>query len=434
MHRFDVRSPEQQAESAANEHYRELQAEVIATVSSKLAARKMSLDESDLEEAYCQAWHGVCETIKRGTPVSNLAGMLVEITWRRTVDIYRALHPEQRADVELDRHSVVDLDIDEQLDDQIKLKRFIARVRGRLNPRECEAVSLCVIHGYPRPEAAKLLGLERSQMEKLMDGATKKIGGIVASISARGCGGDEWARLMKSYALGLIAEDDRDYPRAAAHVAECEACARYVNGLRGLAAILPPVTLPLGPLATGHGASILAHLEHLFRNGHGAGGVEALRTAGSGAAGGAGGGALASSLSAGTVAKGVAVLAAGAAAAVLATHGGKAHHVVTRRTPAAQTQARTPLGAASASATGSRSFGSGAAVHRVARAHGRRHSTARRRAARAVRKTQGSSTPPATSEFGIENARYPSSASSTSSAPRESTGSSSVSHEFGFER
>lgn len=434
MHRFDVRSPEQQAESAANEHYRELQAEVIATVSSKLSARKMSLDESDLEEAYCQAWHGVCETIKRGTLVSNLTGMLVEITWRRTVDIYRALHPGQRADVELDGHSV-DPDIDEQLDDQIKLKRFIARVRGRLNPRECEAVSLCVIHGYPRPEAAKLLGLERSQMEKLMDGATKKIGGIVASISARGCGGDEWARLMKSYALGLIAEDDRDYPRAAAHVAECEACARYVNGLRGLAAILPPVTLPLGPLATGHGASILAHLEHLFRNGHGAGG-EALRTAGSGAAGGAGGGALASSLSAGTVAKGVAVLAAGAAAAVLATHGGKAHHVVMRRTPAAQTQARTPPGAASASATvaGSRSSGSGAAVHHVARARGRRHSTARRRAARAVRKTQGPSTPPATSEFGIENARYSSPSSSTSSAPRESTGSSSVSHEFGFER
>jgi hypothetical protein len=50
MHRFDVRSPEQQAESAANEHYRELQAEVIATVSSKLSARKMSLDESDLDK------------------------------------------------------------------------------------------------------------------------------------------------------------------------------------------------------------------------------------------------------------------------------------------------------------------------------------------------------------------------------------------------
>jgi DNA-directed RNA polymerase specialized sigma24 family protein len=435
MHRFDVQSAEERAERAANENYRELQAEVIGTVRGKLASRKMPVDESDLEEAYCLAWHGVFETIKRGTTVSNLTGILVEITWRRAVDIYRELRPAQRVDVE-DEHGV-DLDVDGQLDDQIKLRRFISRVRGRLNPRECEAVSLCVIHGYPRPEAAKLLGLERSQMEKLMDGATKKIGGIVASISARGCGGDEWARLMKSYALGLIAEDDRDYPRVAAHVAECEACLRYINGLRGLAAILPPFTLPLGPVATGHGASILAHLEHLFRNGHDGGGAEALRTAGSGAAGGTGGAALASSLSAGTVAKGVAVLAAGVAAAVLAAHGGNAHHVVARRTPTAQTQTYAPPAPASASATaaGSRSSGSSAAVHHGARAHGRRHPTARRRAARAVRKAQrGSSTQPASSEFGIENARYSSPTSSTSSAPRESSGSGSVGREFSWER
>jgi len=424
MHRFDVQSPEQRAERAANENYRELQAEVIGTVRGKLTSRKMLLDESDLEEAYCQAWHGVCETIKRGTTVSNLTGLLVEITWRRAVDIYRELRPGRRVAVE-DEHGV-DLDVDGQLDDQIKLRRFISRVRGRLNPRECEAVSLCVIHGYPRPEAAKLLGLERSQMEKLMDGATKKIGGIVASISARGCGEDEWARLMKSYALGLIAEDDRDYPRAAAHVAECESCLRYINGLRGLAAILPPVTLPLGAVATGHGVGILAHLEHLFRNGHGGGGVEVLRTAGSGAAGGTGGAALASSLSAGTLAKGVAVLAAGAVAAVLATHGGKAHHVVVRRTPTAQTQTYAPAPAsASSTVAGSRSSASSKGVHHGARAH------ARRRAVRAVR---GLSTQPASSEFGIENARYSSPASSTSSAPIESSGSSSVSHEFGFER
>jgi DNA-directed RNA polymerase specialized sigma24 family protein len=158
MHRFDVQSPEQRAERAANENYDELQAEVIGTVRGKLASRKMLLDESDLEEAYCQAWHGVCETIKRGTTVSNLTGLLVEITWRRAVDIYRELRPGQRVDVG-DEHSV-DLDVDGQLDDQIKLRRFISRVRGRLNPRECEAVSLCVIHGYPRPEAAKLLGVK----------------------------------------------------------------------------------------------------------------------------------------------------------------------------------------------------------------------------------------------------------------------------------
>jgi hypothetical protein len=110
MHRFDVQSPEQRAERAANENYRELQAEVIGTVRGKLASRKMLLDESDLEEAYCQAWHGVCATIKRGTTVSNLTGMLVEITWRRAVDIYRELRPGQRVDVE-DEHGV-ELDVD----------------------------------------------------------------------------------------------------------------------------------------------------------------------------------------------------------------------------------------------------------------------------------------------------------------------------------
>src|ERR1022692_4362289 len=351
MHRFDVQSPEQQAEKAATENYRKLQAEVIGTVRHRLSSRKMLLDESDLEEAYCQAWHGVCETIKRGTPVSNLTGMLIEITWRRAVDLYRELRPSQRVDLQVEE-PIVDLDVDAQLDDQIKLKRFIAQVRGRLNPRECEAVSLCVIHGYPRPEAAKLMGLQRRQMEKLMDGATQKIGGVVASISTRGCGGDEWTRLMRSYALGLIAEDDRDYPRAAEHVSQCAACRRYVNGLRGLAAILPPV-LPFGPVAdAGHGAGILAHLERLFRNGHSggmAGAGSALRTTGAGAAGSAGGGSLVSSLSTGTIAKGVAVLAAGAAALAFAAHGGKAHHTVARR--AAPSQAQTQISAsASASA------------------------------------------------------------------------------------
>jgi DNA-directed RNA polymerase specialized sigma24 family protein len=260
MNRFDVDSHEQQAERTVNEHYDALQAEVTGAVRHKLSVRKMRLDESDLEEAYCQAWHGVCETIKRGTEVSNLTGLLIEVTWRRAVDIYRELRPSQRR-VELDAEEpTLDLDLDTQLDDRIKLKRFIAQLRGRLNPRECEAVSLCVIHGYPRAEAAELMGLKRRQMEKLMDGANAKIGGIIASIAARGCGGDEWARLMRSYALGLIAEDDRDYPRAAEHVAQCASCSRYVNGLRGLAAILPPV-LPFGPLAdAGHGAGILACL------------------------------------------------------------------------------------------------------------------------------------------------------------------------------
>jgi DNA-directed RNA polymerase specialized sigma24 family protein len=156
MRRSNASSPEQQAKRAVNENYRELQAEVIGTVRNKLSAHKMSLDDSDLEEAYCQAWHAVCEKIKRGDQVTNLTGMLVEVTWRRAVDVYREARPGQRVEIDLDQYSV-ELDVDAALDDQIKLNRFIKRVRDRLNPRECEAVSLCVIQGYPRAEAAELL-------------------------------------------------------------------------------------------------------------------------------------------------------------------------------------------------------------------------------------------------------------------------------------
>ncbi len=444
MHRFDVQSPEQQAENAANENYRKLQPEVIGAVIRRLSSRKMHLDESDLEEAYCLAWHGVYETIKQGTLISNLTGMLIEFTWRRAVDIYRELRPGKRVDLEA-HTPALDLDVDEHLDDQIKLKRFIKLARGRLNPRECEALSLCIIHGYQRPEAAKLMGLQRKQMEKLMDGATQKIGGIIASISTRGCGGDEWTRLIRNYALGLIAEDDRDYPRAAEHIAQCAACRRYVNGLRGLAAILPPI-LPFGPVAdAGHGASILAHLERLFRNGHSggiAGAESALRTTAAGTAGSAGGGGLVSSLSTGTIAK-VAVVAAGAAALALATHGGKAHHAVARPTSPPQAQAQTASASASAPPPAARS----STASRQDSALQRHHSVGRRRTHVLTAKRRisggpapgpkGGSSPPgrAGSEFGIEDARYSPPAPSTPPTPREeSSGSTAVNREFGWER
>ncbi len=326
MNHIAVDSPEQQAEKTINERYHQLQAEVTTTVRHKLLARKMHIDESDLEEAYCQAWHGVYETIKRGKQISNVTGMLVEITWRRAVDTYRELHTRQQAALDVEQ-PITDLDLDAQLDDRIKFKRFIAQVRRNLNPRECEAVSLCVIHGYPRAEAAKIMGLRRRQIEKLMDGATKKISGIVASIAARGCGSEEWARLMRDYALGLIAERDRDYPRAVEHVAQCAACNRYVKGLGGLAAVLP-----VGPLTTTapHSTGILAYLERLvLRVGHARGRIQGWPPKGalqSGAtASGESTSGVASTLGTATLAKGVALVVAGAAAVTLATHGHKNH-------------------------------------------------------------------------------------------------------------
>ena len=321
------RTLRQRAERTAQAHYRSLEKEVLGVVGRRLSARNMRLDRSDLEEAYCLAWHGVYEEIKRGTEIANLTGMLVEITWRRAVDAYREMQTGQHADVDIDTHGV-EVDLDEQLDDQQKLQRFIKRLKRRLSRQECQAVSLCLIHGYSRPEARELLGIEdEERMQKLMDRAMRKIGGIVAGIDARGCGGDEWACMLRAYALGLLGEDERDYRRAREHIEECASCRRYVMGLRGLAVIVPPFAPPLMPVG-GHEAGLLAHLERLF-GGHGSASAtasSALRgTATAGGAGAAGGGAGAAMGSLGG-AKVAAVLVVAAVAGAAAIHVSDAHH------------------------------------------------------------------------------------------------------------
>jgi DNA-directed RNA polymerase specialized sigma24 family protein len=433
----------EQADRTATEHYGSLEAEVLAVVRRRLLSRNMRLDHSDLEEAYCQAWHGVCEQIKAGTKIANLTGMLVEITWRRAVDTYRQPHPGQHADVDIDAHGV-EVDLDQQLDDQEKLQRFIKRLKGRLSEQECQAVGLCLIHGYTRPEARKLLGIkDEARMQKLMDGATKKIGAIVASISARGCGDDEWARLLRAYALGTLTEADRDYRPAKEHIEDCTACHRYVMGLRGLAAIVPPVGLPFMPLG-GHEAGILAHLEHLF-NGHGSASATASSalqsTATAGSAGAAGGGAsFVSSLGG---AKGLAVvLAVAATAGAAAIHGSGSHHrLPARHASVSRTApASSYLPAQSANLPASAALQSDLASERergarTQRAEPRRHRhAASRKRAHAhtqlgLQGEQGHTTsPPLTPSVGASSGPV----SGNSSAPGASVGA--VEKEFGPER
>ena len=136
-------------------------------------------------------------------------------------------------------------------------------MKGRLSDVQRNAVTLCLLHGYTRPEAARMLGIDPVAFGKVMDRATKKISGVVAAMDGRGCGDDEWARALRSFALGVIGEDSPDYERVAAHVRDCASCERYVVGLRGLAAVLPPLGFPLAPV--GHDAGdLLAHLYRLF--------------------------------------------------------------------------------------------------------------------------------------------------------------------------
>jgi DNA-directed RNA polymerase specialized sigma24 family protein len=314
------------AEALVNTQLRALERPVMRTVESRLRAEKVVLPSPDLEAAYSQAWHGVYQTITRGTQIENLTGLLVDITYKRSIDIYRQRNEAMQTEANLESHAV-DLDLAEQMDDQRKIARLVERLRHRLNTNERNAVTLCVLHGYKRPEAAKILGVEEAAFQKVMDSATKKLAAVTAGIQARGCGGDEWSRALRAFALGLTRTDSPDYRRIAQHLTECASCERYVMGLRGLAVVLPPIGLPLGPLG-----SLLADIQRLITRAHGATTMSTATAqttatvAGTTAVGStAAGTGLASVLGGGAIK--AAIVAAGiAAAGSLSVHATSSHH------------------------------------------------------------------------------------------------------------
>jgi RNA polymerase sigma factor (sigma-70 family) len=288
--RLKHRSLRDEAEEVVNANLKPMMEEILRNVGSKMRASGKPLNRQDLEVAYNEGWQGVTEHIIQGRPVTSLAGLLFTMVHRRAIDIYRAKQEGRRVEIDLEAQPV-DAEIAEQIDDQEMLTRLLDRLKDRLNDKERRAVTLCALHGYKRPEAADLLGIDRVVFERIMDSASKKMAGIVASLEARGCGGEEWSRMMRAYALGLLTEDEPDYQRALAHVDgpdRCEACRRYVRGLRGLAAVLPPL-LPPGLLDGHDAASVLQHLVRWLGGGHATAAVQGAGAAGAGAGAGAAG-------------------------------------------------------------------------------------------------------------------------------------------------
>jgi len=227
-------TPDEQAEQLANKHYEALKERTLDSAATRLRSEGiLTMNRADLEDAYQQGWQGVCQHVRAGKPVSSLAGLLFVAVHRRAVDIYRQKHERRRVDFGLDEQ-VVEVDLAEELDDQIRLEHLMHRLRERLNENERRAIALCLLHGYKRAEAADLLGVDRIVFERIMDGATKKLGGIVTSLQARGCGGDEWSRALHAFARGDLPEDGHDYWRVRHHLErdKCEACSRYVRGLQ----------------------------------------------------------------------------------------------------------------------------------------------------------------------------------------------------------
>jgi DNA-directed RNA polymerase specialized sigma24 family protein len=278
------------AERLLRQDFDGLRRETLAIVRERLRASGVTLDASDLDGCYSQAWQGLYAAMIGGETIASPRGWLVLVTFRRALDEHRT-HRHDHVD-----DDVCDIpaerDIADELDDRRRLRQLFEGLRGRLSPRECQAAALCYLQGLSRAEAAVRMGIGEARMRKLMEGpgggrpgVAGKVGKLLDTIA---CGGwcEEQGSTMRGLAFGILDPSGERYALALAHQRECPACRNYVLSLRGLAAVLPPIALPWALVGVGGaaGAGVGA--------GAGAGtGAGAVAGAGTGAGAGAGTGA-----------------------------------------------------------------------------------------------------------------------------------------------
>ena len=224
-------------ERVISAHYESLKPEVLATVRGKLAVDNLHPDPSDLDAAYNAAWHALYEhSRKHGKEIGNLGGWLATITYRRAIDDVRSARMKYRAPVAVDDSASrlgYEHDLDGEIADRQRYHQWLVSVRLRLNAREQQAVSLCVLHEHSRRDASDIMGIDIKRLDKIMVAANKKLGGLLEAIN-RGDWCEDQRSLIKAYAFGLHEEGGERHALAVAHVMECQACAAYVRSLRGL--------------------------------------------------------------------------------------------------------------------------------------------------------------------------------------------------------
>lgn len=252
-----------QAERLLQEQYEPLKAETLRSLQAKLRARGVTGLDDELDAYYNQAWHALYEQMAAGTEIVNVGGFLVQVAFRRAIDDLRRLRPGERAGLDEADALGAEPDVAGRLDEQRMLRELIEALRTELSDRERVAASLCYVHGYTRPEAARMMGIGERRMQKLMDRVSKVVNRVTGEIRDGGrCEMRE--SLIKAYALGLLDEDGERYALAREHLRECARCRADVLRMRGLAVVAPAPLLPWAALqiagGTGGGGGAAAAL------------------------------------------------------------------------------------------------------------------------------------------------------------------------------
>lgn len=224
--------------------FAERRAKVLALVRARLRARGVTLDASDLEGCYSQAWHGLYARALAGEQIEDPTAWLALATFRRAIDEARsqgreraraqataaaagatlvagaagaasargaaavpgaasapgaAAEPRASAAPEMtavpgtsavpgataaagavERYGQRDLA--GELDDRTRLRELFEGLRLRLSEREREAASLCYLQGLSRAQAAARMGIGEARMRKLMEGRGDGEPGVAAKV------------------------------------------------------------------------------------------------------------------------------------------------------------------------------------------------------------------------------------------------------------
>jgi DNA-directed RNA polymerase specialized sigma24 family protein len=249
------------AERLLRQQFSSMRSRVLAAARARLRARGITLDESDLEACYAQAWQGLYSLLLEGSQIANLTGWLTVVTFRRAVEEHRSssravrllaldvagAHPAaSRLSAEVGGEYDAG-DLARTLDDRHRLRQLFEALRLRLSERELQAAALCYLQGLARAEAAQAMGISERRLRRLMEGCGPGRPGVAAKVGALaetirdGAWCDEQGSLMRGLAFGILDPAGERYRFALAHSDGCPACRAYVASLRGLAAVLPPL-------------------------------------------------------------------------------------------------------------------------------------------------------------------------------------------------
>jgi DNA-directed RNA polymerase specialized sigma24 family protein len=239
------------AERLLRKDFHGLKPGVLAAVGARLRATGAGIDPVDLDACYSAAWHALYAALADGVQIGDPAAWLTLVTFRRAIDEWRASTRqralgEAHASVLAAGHAG---DIAEELDDRDRLRQLMEGFVVRMSPRERRAATLCYLHGLPRVQAARCMGVSEARMRKLMDGTDRRPG-VAAKVGEllRSVGASEWCEqqssLMRAHALGILDADGERQALAREHLRHCPGCRALVLALRGLAAALPPMVLP----------------------------------------------------------------------------------------------------------------------------------------------------------------------------------------------